>query len=57
MKVFLEEQHGIGTIEFLENKKRESFRLDKYTLDEISKKYLNLFNDELRLRKINNPWK
>jgi len=57
MKVFLEEQHGIGTIEFLENKKRESFRLDKYTLDEISKKYIKLFNDELRLRKINNPWK
>ena len=57
MEQWIEKTHGSGTVEELKQLKRQHFRLDKYTLDEISKKYLALFNEELKRRGIRNPWK
>lgn len=57
MAVWVEKIHGLGTVEELKQLKRSAFKLDKYTLDEISKKYLALFNEELKRRGIKSPWK
>lgn len=57
MAKWVEKTHGLGTVEFLNNEKHKPFKLDKYTLDEIAKKYLALKNEELKHRGIRNPWK
>ena len=57
MAQWIEKTHGSGTVEELKQIKRTAFKLDKTTLEEISKKYLALFNEELLRRKIKNPWK
>jgi hypothetical protein len=57
MAEWIERIHGAGTIEWLNQKKNETLHLDKVTLDQISKHYLNLFNEELKRRGIKNPWK
>jgi len=57
MEQWIESTHGSGTVEELKRLKRNAFKLDKYTLDEISKKYLALFNEELKRRNIKNPWR
>lgn len=58
MAIWIEETHGAGTVDRLKAMKRHAFKLDKYTLNEISKKYLGLLNDELRRRNIDkNPWR
>lgn len=57
MSKWVEKTHGKGTVEFLNNKKHKPLKLDKYTLDEIAKKYLKLKNELLKQRNIKNPWK
>jgi hypothetical protein len=57
MSKWIEKTHGKGTVEFLNNEKHKPFKLDKYTLDEIAKKYLNLKNELLKARNFTNPWK
>lgn len=57
MAEWIERTHGAGTLEWLNQKKNETLHLDKVTLDQISKHYLNLFNEELKRRNIKNPWK
>lgn len=57
MAKWIEKTHGAGTVEFLNNEKHKPLKLDKYTLDEIAKKYLKLKNEELAQRNIKNPWK
>lgn len=57
MAKWIEQTHGAGTVEELKQIRRQPFKLDKYTLDEISKKYLALFNEELKRRGVRNPWK
>jgi hypothetical protein len=57
MAKWIEKTHGEGTLEWLDIKKNETLKLDKYTLDNISKHYLGLLNEELKKRGITNPWK
>ena len=57
MSKWIEKTHGEGTVAFLNDEKHKPFKLDKYTLDEIAKKYLNLKNELLTIRQIKNPWK
>lgn len=57
MSKWIEKTHGEGTVEFLNNEKHKPFKLDKYTLDSIAKKYLKLKIDLLIERGIKNPWK
>lgn len=57
MAKWIEEKHGAGTVEELKQIRRKPFKLDKYTLDQISKHYLKLFNEELTRRNIKNPWR
>lgn len=58
MAIWIEATHGTGTVDKLKAMKRYAFKLDKYTLNEISKKYLGLLNEELRRRNIyKNPWR
>jgi hypothetical protein len=57
MKVWIEETHGKGTIEWLNRKKNETYKLDKYELNKWSKYYLKLFKAELERRNISDPWK
>ena len=57
MSKWIEKTHGKGTVEFLNNEKHKPFRLDKFTLDEIAKKYLKLKNELLITKNIKNPWK
>lgn len=49
--------HGEGTCELLIQKKHEPFKLDKYTLDEISSVYLKKKKELLTERGWNDPWK
>lgn len=57
MAQWIEDVHGFGTVEELKKIRRTPLKLDKYTLDQISKKYLDLFNEELKRRGIKSPWK
>jgi len=57
MAPWIERTHGEGTLEWLDRKKNETLHLDKITLEEISKFYLNMLNEELKRRCIKNPWK
>lgn len=57
MAEWIERTHGTGTIEWLNRKKNETLHLDKITLEEISKFYLSMLNEELKRRNIKNPWK
>jgi hypothetical protein len=57
MAKWIELTHGEGTLEWLDRKKNETLKLDKYTLDKISKHYLGLLNAELKRRGIKNPWR
>lgn len=57
MAEWIERTHGTGTLEWLNIEKNKTLHLDKVTLDQISKHYLNLFNEELKRRNIKNPWK
>ncbi len=57
MAQWIERTHGEGTLEWLDRKKNQSMKLDKYTLGKISKHYLKLFNAELERRGIESPWK
>lgn len=49
--------HGEGTTDILLAKKRESFRLDKSTLDEIATIYKQKKKELLTERNIKSPWK
>ena len=49
--------HGEGTSDLLKQKKHEAFKLDKYELDLVAKKYRFLFKEELIRRGKTNPWK
>lgn len=57
MAEWIERVHGPGTLEWLNIEKNKTLHLDKVTLNQISKRYLNLFNEELKRRGIDNPWK
>jgi len=57
MAEWIERTHGPGTLEWLDRKKNETLHLDKITLEQISKFYLNMLNEELKRRNIKNPWK
>ncbi len=57
MAKWIENTHGIGTVEELKQIRRTPLRLDIYTLDEISKKYKSLFEVELKRRNVKSPWK
>ena len=57
MAKWIEKTHGAGTVEWLNIKKNEVCKLDKYELNLISKHYLKLLNEELKRREIQNPWK
>jgi len=57
MSKWIEKTHGEGTVEFLNNEKHKPFKLDKYTLDEIAKKYLNMKNELFKEKNLKNPWK
>lgn len=57
LKGWLISKHGEDKIEALNRTKRVAYKLDKYTLFEISEKYKKLFNDLLAKRGIENPWK
>lgn len=56
MAKWIEKTHGVGTVEWLNIEKNKEFHLDKLTLDNISKHYLKLLNEELKRRNIKNPW-
>ncbi len=56
MAQWIENTHGEGTLDWLDKKKNETYKLDKYELDRISKYYLDLLNKELKRRNIKNPW-
>lgn len=49
--------HGEGTSDIIKQKKHEPFRLDKYTLSEISKEYLKKKKELLTERGWSDPWK
>lgn len=51
----IEKVHGVGTYEKLKQKSRFPYKLDKYTLDEISKEYRIKFNELAKIK--GNPWK
>lgn len=57
MAKFIDKIHGHGTAELLRAKKNEPFKLDDFTFNEISKKYLKLKNELLTMKGISNPWK
>ena len=57
MAEWIEKTHGKGTLEWLDIEKNKTLKLDKYTLDKISKHYLKLFKAELKRRNIEDPWK
>lgn len=57
MAKWIEKTHGKGTLEWLDIEKNKTLKLDKYTLDKISKHYLKLFKAELKRRGIESPWK
>jgi hypothetical protein len=57
MAHWIEDTHGVGTVEELKQIRRKPLKLDKYTLDQIAKTYLALFNEELKRRGIKDPWK
>ena len=57
MEVFLAATHGLDAINELMRLKRLSFKLDPVTLQEISDKYKDMFNDLLKKRQIKNPFK
>ena len=57
MAKWIEKTHGVGTLEWLNIEKNKTLHLDKVTLEQISKHYLKLFNEELLRRNIKNPWR
>ena len=56
-KQWIEQTHGVGTVEWLEQKKNEVYKLDAYELDQWADHYQKLFKELLISRKINDPWK
>ena len=57
MAQWIERTHGKGTLEWLDVEKNKTLKLDKFTLNRISKYYLKLFKAELERRGIKSPWK
>lgn len=57
MAEWIDKTHGQGTVDWLNVEKNKTFKLDKYELDRISKRYLKLLNEELKRRNIKNPWR
>ena len=57
MKEWLISMHGQAEIDDLIIKSNEVCKLTQYDLDEIAKTYRILFNNLLKERNINNPWK
>lgn len=56
-KQWIEKTHGEGTIDWLERKKNEEYKLDAYELDKLADHYRKLFKELLISRGISNPWK
>lgn len=56
-KEWIELTHGEGTIEMLEKKKNETYKLDSYELDKWAKYYKKKFKGLLKERNIKNPWR
>jgi hypothetical protein len=56
-KEWIERTHGPGTVEMLERKKNEVYKLDETELDRWAAFYKENFNGLLRERNIKNPWK
>ncbi len=57
MAQWIEDTHGKGTLEWLNKKKNESYKLDAFELGSWATHYRTLFNQELKRRGIKNPWK
>lgn len=56
MKEWLIKHHGEEKIKNLDRIKRDAYKLDKYTLFQISENYKKLFKELLDKRNIINPW-
>ena len=56
-KLWIERTHGIGTVEWLEIKKNETYHLDTDELGKWANHYKILFKELLKQRGISNPWK
>jgi hypothetical protein len=55
MKEWIEKTHGKGTVEWLNIKKNNPMKLDKFTLDYFKDYYKKLFNELVKIK--GNPWK
>lgn len=55
-KEWIERTHGTGTVEWLEIKKNETYKLDADELDKIASYYKAVFKQLLKERQISNPW-
>jgi hypothetical protein len=56
-KEWIERTHGPGTVEMLERKKNEVYKLDETELDRWAAFYKAKFNELLKQRGIKSPWK
>jgi hypothetical protein len=56
-KIWIENTHGPGTVEWLERKKNETYHLDSTELNKWAEYYKAKFNDLLKQRGLKNPWK
>lgn len=55
-KEWIEKTHGTGTVEWLDVKKNETYKLDADEFEKISSFYKAKFKQLLKERKIKNPW-
>lgn len=56
-KEWIERTHGTGTVEWLEIKKNETYKLDADELDKWATFYRTKFNELLKERNLKNPWR